>query len=88
MSDIETDFQVVADQINAKIKEAALVLQEANDLAKSVGAKYYDEKRSDDYYCYNPPEAEKALAKLVNFDPVLTALDNAGWQTSTMTADC
>lgn len=37
MSDLDNDFAKVAEQINAKIKEAAASLQEANRLANEAG---------------------------------------------------
>lgn len=37
MSVLDKDFQLVADKINAKVKEAALALQEANRLADEAG---------------------------------------------------
>ncbi len=37
MSDLDKEFEVAAAEINAKIKEAATALREANDLAKKAG---------------------------------------------------
>jgi hypothetical protein len=37
MSDLDKDFEKVAQQINAKIKEAAAALSEANRLADAAG---------------------------------------------------
>lgn len=88
-NDIEKDFTAVAEQINDKIKEAAEALKEANKLAKAVGAEYYDDSKTDDFNHYpTVNQAEKTLAGLVNFNPLLNALDDAGWQTSSMTANC
>jgi len=81
MSDIEKDFQSVADQINAKIKEAGELIKQANALAKSVGVKCYAYP-----HCYTGDV--KKLGELIDFDPIIGSLDQAGWQTSTMTADC
>jgi hypothetical protein len=37
MSDLDQDFEKIAEQINAKLKEAATALQEANRLAGEAG---------------------------------------------------
>jgi hypothetical protein len=39
MSDLEKDFEEVANKINNKIKEAAEAMKEANNIAKKFGAK-------------------------------------------------
>jgi hypothetical protein len=50
MSELDQDFEKVAEQINAKVKEAADALREANRLASEVGlpSLIYTQWTSDD----------------------------------------
>ena len=56
MSDLESDFKETAEKINAKIKEAAAALAEANELASKAGlpaliyTQFIDDDSRDDEF--------------------------------------
>jgi len=60
MSDLENEFKAIVDQINAKVKEAAAALQEANRLASEAGlpALIYTQWTCDDDDLDNLSEEE------------------------------
>ena len=62
MSKLEDEFKSAADAINAKIKEAAEALNEANRLAQEAGLNsliYGNWQRDDDDYEYSEEELEE-----------------------------
>jgi hypothetical protein len=69
--DLEKTFKRVEKKIVAKIKEAAGLIQEANEMAKTIGDKESSEGLSNwDFWA--------ACA------PLRDALDEAGWSSSSM----
>lgn len=65
MSDLENDFKDTADKINAKVREAAEALKEANRLASEAGLPsliYGNWQREDDDYEYSEEELEELEA--------------------------
>jgi hypothetical protein len=98
MSDLEQDFNKVAEQINAKIAEAAKALKEANRLADEAGLEGLiftqftkeDIQRSNKY-ADEPLDDEQLDDKIADleekYELIKTALlenemGNAGWNTS------
>lgn len=62
MAKLEKEFEETAKQINAKAKEAADALNEANRLAREAGLPsliYGMFQREDDYYEYSEEELEE-----------------------------
>ena len=98
MSDLDQDFDKIAEQINAKLKEAAEAINEANRLSETVNLPSlifsqflrddldYENRNSD-----NPKSKEELRAELdelqeklekIKVHPLEAALGNAGWSTS------
>jgi len=82
-NNIEIDFKKVAEQINAKIKEAAAVMKEVNDLAKEagldgqIGYEYWDDDKELTL-------AQQEAVDAINIRPLFRELDQAGWATSSI----
>jgi len=78
-STIDKDWEVAVKQINAKIKEAAKCLLDAQKLAKKNGVDFLTISPYDD-----DDLSEEAQVKLEDIDvgPLEGAMDAAGWQTS------
>lgn len=84
MTDIETDYEELAAQINAKIKEAAAAMKEANKLAKAAGI---NSLTYDEYGDSSDDVSEEALEEFrdnINIYPLFNELDQAGWRTSSI----
>lgn len=80
-SELDKNFEEVANQINEKIQEAALLLKEANRLGKSAGI----ERLGGGYYSLEDVDGEqREMIEQIDFDPLLRELDNAGWSRSSM----
>jgi hypothetical protein len=90
MSDLDKDFDKIAEQINAKIQEAAEALKAANELATKAGVRSLHV--SDEYWDYisstiTPEQVLwQEVASNVSFVPVIQELNKAGWHTSAL--DC
>jgi hypothetical protein len=98
MSELDKDFDQVVSQINAKLKEAADAISEANRLSETVGlpALIYTQWLRDDAYMNNrrsddpkdrdeiENELEELQAKLEKIDvhELESALGQGGWSTS------
>lgn len=98
MSDLEQDFESIVAQINAKIKESAAALKQANELATKAGLStlIYSQFIREDMQYNNryaePPltkeeiteKCEELEAKLSHIDvgPLEAELGDGGWSTS------
>ena len=95
MSDLEKDFDKVAEQINAKLKEAAVAIQEATRLSEKVGlpSLIFTQFLQDDMRHYNPDglskdeirakiDALEVQLQQIDVRELEAALGNAGWSTS------
>jgi archaellum component FlaC len=98
MSDLEQDFDQVAAQINAKLKEAADAINEANRLSETINlpSLIYSQWLRDDLYYQNknsdtPKSKEEVQAELdelqeklekIDVRPLESALGQGGWSTS------
>jgi len=98
MSDLDQDFKKLAVQINAKIKEAAASLKEANELATKAGlpALIFSQMTRDDMHWHNDQEKkplsnhvlgakmDELEAKMEDIDvgSLENELGNAGWSVS------
>jgi len=90
MSEIENQFDTIASEINAKIKEAAEALKQANLLAKKHGLKtlhiHPHSNGLSDYGVDTNNATENTLhyqvIDRVSFDPLLDEMDHAGWSSS------
>lgn len=81
MTDMEKDFNKVAEQINSKIAEAAKLLQEANKLGQDAGLEYL----GGSYYLLDElSEEDREKMEEINWRPLLSELSSAGWSTSSM----
>jgi len=76
MSTLDKEFREL---IQSKIDAAAALIEEANQLASSKGESLYD--LSNDY---GNDDLESEDQTSVNTYDLIVALDNAGWQTSSM----
>lgn len=98
MSDLEQDYDKLIEQINAKIKESARSLDQANALATQAGlpALFYSQFIREDLQ-YENRRAEKPLSKeelnekcealeeklsAIDVGPLEVALGDGGWSTS------
>jgi len=83
---IETDFTELANQINAKIKEAAEAMKQANALAKAAGLSSltYDEYDDDSADTEEEQDKIDEFRGKVNIYPLFGELDKAGWHTSSI----
>lgn len=81
MSDMDKEFNEVVGRINSKIAEAAKLLAEANKLGKEAGM----EVLGCSYYTMEDM-SEEAREKMeeINFRPLMSALEDSGWSTSSM----
>lgn len=90
MSTLEQQFSDIADEINAKIREAADALKQANELAKKHGLKtIHVHPHSDglsDYGVDTEDDTENTLhyevIDRISFRPLLNEMDQAGWSSS------
>jgi hypothetical protein len=92
MSQLETDFDKVAQQINAKIQEATKVLQELNVLKDQAGLpSLINGAYLQDHFSYKAASKKKGLdqyqdflakLELLNVRELETQIDYAGWSTS------
>jgi hypothetical protein len=98
MSELDQDFEKVAEQINAKIKEAAAALKEVNELREKAGlpSLIYSNFVQDDMLWQNrnsdnplsrdelTMKMEEVEEKLSKIDvgPLEAELGDAGWSTS------
>lgn len=94
MSDLEKDFEEVAEKINTKIKEAAEALREANRLAGSTGmcGLIYTQWTRDDLEWDNKKMSRNEIdvkckeqeerCHHIDVSPLEDALNDAGWSTS------
>lgn len=81
MSEIDKDFDKVAEAINAKLVEAAKLLREANKMGKDAGMEYL----AGSYYLLEDlPKNQVDMMEEIDYRPVLGALDEAGWSVSSM----
>jgi hypothetical protein len=83
MNKLDDDFKNYAKQINAKIKESAKILKEANAIAKKAGIGKIDVDHLTD------EELEEHYEKIyiINLSPIHNAIDGfAQWMGSS--ADC
>ena len=92
MSEIESEFKKTAKAINDKIKAAAMILEEANKLAKiagiggrmGYGVEYYDDDELEEL-----TEEQEDLVDKISWSPILAELDAAsgcswfGWAVPT-----
>jgi hypothetical protein len=80
---IENEYKELADQINAKIKEAAAAMKEANKLAKDAG---FTPLTLDEWKKSNGMDDYHGLKDIIEVDPypLFHELDEAGWQTSSI----
>ena len=84
---IETDFTELANQINAKIKEAAEAMKQARQLASTVGLNsltYNEYADADSADTQEEIEALENLRDNISIYPLFNELDKAGWQTSSI----
>lgn len=88
---VETDFKALAEQVNAKIKEAAAAMAEVNKLTKAAGVRLnideYNDEANDEWENLSEEEQEKAdefRYELVNITPLFDEIDAAGWRTSSI----
>lgn len=98
MSELDQDFEKVAEQINAKIKEAAEALKQANELASKAGLStlFYSQFTKDNIE-YDNRYAEPRLSKeeinekcqaleeklgLIDVGPLEAEMGDGGWSTS------
>ena len=85
MGDVEQDFAAVAAQINAKLKEAAEALKEANrlkdeaNLSTMIMAEWVREDHYDDKEGLEELESRLELIDVSNLEDQLC---QAGWSTS------
>jgi hypothetical protein len=87
MTDLEKDFTKVVKKINAKIKEAAAAMKEANNLAKQAGFSsltFNEYADSDEDLREENLEKQEEFFDLVDVYPLFGELDKAGWQTSSI----
>lgn len=98
MSELDQDFEKVAEQINIKIKEAAEALAQANELATKAGlpALFYSQfirenMQYDNRYAEPPLSKEEITEKcqelegklgLIDVGPLEAELGDGGWSTS------
>lgn len=98
MSELEQDYEALVAQINAKIKESAEALNEANALATKAGLPTliytqflrddmkYDNDRLDEPLSRDEVEAQcEALQEkleAIDVGPLEAALSDGGWSTS------
>ncbi len=86
MNQLEKEFKKAIKKINSKIIEAGESLTEANNIAKKAGIKHTHASRW--FYNHLPeikdPHKADAIINMINWQPVLKALDDAGWATSGM----
>jgi hypothetical protein len=83
-NELEVDYQSLADQINAKIQEAAEAMKAANALAKEAGIKAMAIGPYDDDMDEEESEKVEVLSDLVDIYPLFRELDEAGWRTSSI----
>jgi hypothetical protein len=92
MSDLDTDFDSLATQINAKLKEAAAALREANELAEKaklpglIFTQFISENmRYDgvprDQISSKCEELEKKYER-IDVAELESAMEDGGWSTS------
>jgi len=79
MKSLDVDFEELVKSINDKIKEAAKLLEEANDLAQSKGYPALNDRYGD----YEDNELSKFYDE-VDIYPLLNKLNDAGWRTSSI----
>ena len=92
VSKLEKEFKEVRKKINAKIKEAAKALSEANKIAKDAGIDYLTTTPPWMYNEYSEEEMEALRDKLghyndptsVSFRELFSALEESGWTPSSM----
>jgi hypothetical protein len=86
MSDLEKDFTDIANKINEQIKLAAKALNEANRLATENGIKTLNMPPEAELSDYNINDDEEDtyedFLNLVDWNPIISEMDAAGWQTS------
>lgn len=98
MSDLNKDFEQVAEQINAKLQEATVALKEANRLRTEAGlpALIFTNYVSEDIHYHNEYSETKLSKdeisdkveelenklKLINVSALESELCHAGWSTS------
>jgi hypothetical protein len=84
-NELEVDYQSLANQINAKIQEAAEAMKAANALAKAAGFKAITiDQYSDEEMDEEELEKTESLGDLVDIYPLFNELDEAGWRTSSI----
>jgi hypothetical protein len=90
MSNLEQDFDKIAEQINAKIQEAADALKEVNRLASEANLKavHFNPYVGFDDYAIKKEELHyhQEMIDRIDFSPLLAEMDRAGWVTSSF--DC
>jgi hypothetical protein len=98
MSELEQDFDKTVEQINAKLKEAAAAVREANELAAKAGldgliftqfdrddirqSNRYADEPLDKYALEEKIEAEEQKYEAIKVRDLESALGSAGWSTS------
>jgi len=98
MSELDQDFNSLVEQINAKIKESAAALQEANALATKAGlptlfySQFTRENMQYDNRYAEPPLSKEELNEkcreiedklnLIDVGPLEAAMGDGGWSTS------
>ena len=98
MSDLEQDYEKLVEQINAKIKESAEALNEANRLATQAGlptlfySQFTRENMQYDNRYAEPPLSKEELNEkcqeledklnLIDVGPLEAAMGDGGWSTS------
>lgn len=98
MSDLNNDFDTLAEQINAKLKEAAAAVREANRLGDKLGLpalictqQLYDDLVYQNRGKENPLSQDDIEDKMKEYEDKLekidvgeleSALSDAGWSTS------
>lgn len=83
MSDLEKDFKETADKISNKLADAAKAIREATQIAKEAGVEgivnsdYYDVSAEDRIRI-------RALSRQIVSYPLIRAMEEAGWQMSSI----
>jgi hypothetical protein len=81
-SQIEKDFDEVKDAVNAKLKEAATAIRDAQKIAKTKGLSLMRDGGESHDYRATASIGDTEDLECLEFDQIENAMDHAGWQTS------